>query len=93
MSKVQALEAKRRVEQALEALRVGLGGYVRKHMRDRHGKDWRRYASWRMQRGQSTSENHQGALRPAGRSEWLGAPVQSEMSNRGEPSAANRLRP
>ncbi len=40
-----ALAAKRRVEQGLEALRVGLGAYVRKHMEDRHGKHWRHYAS------------------------------------------------
>ena len=36
-----ALAAKQRVEEALEALRIGLGAYVAKHMRDRHGKDWR----------------------------------------------------
>ena len=41
----KALEAKQRVEKGLEALRVGLGAYVGKHMRDRHGKNWRHYAS------------------------------------------------
>ena len=40
-----ALEAKQRVEKGLEALRLGLGAYVGKHMRDRHGKNWRHYAS------------------------------------------------
>ncbi len=40
-----ALAAKNRVEQALEALRTGLGQYVGKHMRDRHGAHWRHYAS------------------------------------------------
>ena len=37
--------AKQRVEEGLEALRVGLNPYVAKHMRDRHGADWRHYAS------------------------------------------------
>ena len=40
-----ALEAKQRVEKGLEALRLGLGPYIGKHMRDRHGKHWRHYAS------------------------------------------------
>ena len=40
-----ALAAKQRVEKAVEALRVGLGPYVGKHMRDRHGNHWRHYAS------------------------------------------------
>ena len=40
-----ALDAKQRVEKAVEALRVGLGPYVGKHMRDRHGNHWRHYAS------------------------------------------------
>ena len=40
-----ALEAKQRVETGLEALRNGLGEYVGKHMRDRHGNLWLRYAS------------------------------------------------
>ena len=40
-----ALAAKQRVEKAVEALRVGLGPYVGKHMRDRHGNHWRNYAS------------------------------------------------
>ena len=40
-----ALGAKQRVEKAVEALRVGLGPYVGKHMRDRHGNHWRHYAS------------------------------------------------
>ena len=40
-----ALAAKQRVEKAVEALRLGLGPYVGKHMRDRHGNRWRHYAS------------------------------------------------
>ena len=40
-----ALEAKQRVEKGLEALRLGVGAYVAKHMRDRHGNHWRHYAS------------------------------------------------
>ncbi|MDE0459206.1 MAG: DUF499 domain-containing protein [Chromatiales bacterium] len=40
-----ALAAKQRVEAGLEALRVGLAPYVARHMRDRHGPDWRHYAS------------------------------------------------
>ncbi|MDE0176181.1 MAG: DUF499 domain-containing protein [Defluviicoccus sp.] len=40
-----ALAAKQRVEKAVEALRVGLGPYVGKHMRDRHGNHWRHHAS------------------------------------------------
>ncbi len=38
-------EAKQRVEQGLEALRQGLDPYVAKHMEDRHGNNWRQYAS------------------------------------------------
>ena len=41
----RTLEAKRRVEDGLEALRAGLGPYVAKHMQDRYGTKWRRYAS------------------------------------------------
>ena len=41
----QALAAKQRVEEGLEALRVGLVPYVARHMRDRHGPNWRHYAS------------------------------------------------
>ena len=37
--------ARRRVEEGLEALRAGLAPYVEKHMRDRHGAEWRQYAS------------------------------------------------
>ena len=40
-----ALAAKQRVEADLEALRVGLAPHVARHMRDRHGPDWRHYAS------------------------------------------------
>ena len=40
-----ALEAKQRVEQGLEALRHGLAPYVAKHMQDRHGTNWRQFAS------------------------------------------------
>ena len=41
----RARAAKQRVEEGLEALRVGLAHYVAKHMRDRHGPNWRHYAS------------------------------------------------
>ena len=44
-SPAAALAAKQRVENAVEALRAGLGPYVGKHMRDRHGNHWRHYAS------------------------------------------------
>ena len=40
-----ALAARHRVENGLEALRVGLGPCVGKHMRDRHGNHWRHHAS------------------------------------------------
>ena len=39
------LDAKQRIERGLEALRSGLGPYVRRHMRDRHGNHWRHHAS------------------------------------------------
>ena len=41
----RARAAKQRVEEGLEALRVGLAPYVAKHMGDRHGPNWRHYAS------------------------------------------------
>ena len=41
----KARAAKGRIDTGLDALRVGLGPYVAKHMRDRHGNHWRRYAS------------------------------------------------
>ena len=44
-NEASALAAKQRVEAGLEALRVGLAPYVARHMRDRHGPDWRHYAS------------------------------------------------
>ncbi|MDD9980085.1 MAG: hypothetical protein OXU81_01800 [Gammaproteobacteria bacterium] len=47
----QALEAKQRVEEGLEALRVGLIPYVARHMRDRHGPNWRHYARRRFAPG------------------------------------------
>ncbi len=37
--------AKQRVDQALEALRIGLGPYVADRMKQRHGDNWRQYAS------------------------------------------------
>ena len=40
-----ALAAKQRVERGLEALRIGLGSYVAKHMTDRYGDHWRQQAS------------------------------------------------
>ena len=40
-----AAAAKRRVEEGLETLRAGLAPCVEKHMRDRHGEGWRRFAS------------------------------------------------
>ncbi len=39
------LASKQRVERGLEALRVGLGPYVARHMRARHGDDWRHFAA------------------------------------------------
>ena len=47
--------AKRRIEEGLEVLRTGLGPYVAKHMRDRHGSHWRHYAS-RARRDESAGE-------------------------------------
>ena len=41
----RAHAAKQRIEKGLDSLRVGLGPYVAKHMRDRHGNHWRHYAS------------------------------------------------
>ena len=41
----EAHAAKQRIETGLDSLRVGLGPYVAKHMRDRHGDHWRQYAS------------------------------------------------
>ena len=40
-----AATAKRRVEEGLETLRAGLAPYVERHMRDRHGEGWQRFAS------------------------------------------------
>jgi predicted AAA+ superfamily ATPase len=37
--------AKQRVDQALEALRVGLAPYVAEKMKQRHGNNWRQFAS------------------------------------------------
>jgi Protein of unknown function (DUF499)/Swt1-like HEPN len=37
--------AKQRVDQALEALRIGLSPYVTEKMQQHHGKHWRQYAS------------------------------------------------
>ena len=51
----QAHAAKQRVEEGLEALRGGLAPYVAKHMRDRHGPNWRHYAS-RARRDESGGE-------------------------------------
>ena len=51
----RARAAKQCVEEGLEALRVGLAPYVAKHMRDRHGPNWRHYAS-RARRDESGGE-------------------------------------
>jgi len=51
----QARAAKQRVEGGLDALRVGLAPYVAKHLRDRHGPNWRHYAS-RAHRDESGGE-------------------------------------
>ena len=51
-----ALEAKQRVEEGLEALRVGLAPYVARHIRDRHGPNWHHYAS-RARRDESSGDN------------------------------------
>lgn len=40
-----ARDARQRVDRGLEALRVGLGAYVERLMRDRHGERWRDHAS------------------------------------------------
>lgn len=40
-----AFGAKQNVDHALEALRVGLGPYVADRMKQRHGNQWRQYAS------------------------------------------------
>ena len=40
-----AIDARQRVDRGLEALRAGLGPYVERHMRDRHGYRWRDHAS------------------------------------------------
>lgn len=40
-----AFGAKQKVDQALEALRIGLGPYVAEQMKARHGNHWRQYAS------------------------------------------------
>ena len=37
--------AKQRVDHGLEALRVGLSPYVAEKMKQRHGNNWRQYAS------------------------------------------------
>jgi len=39
MSGTEAFAAKQRIDQGLEALRVELGPYVTRHMRDRYGDD------------------------------------------------------
>ena len=57
----RALAAKQRVEKGLEALRVGLGPYVGKHMQDRHGDRWRHHAS-RAQGGDAGGELDAHAL-------------------------------
>lgn len=41
----EAFGAKQRVDQALEALRVGLSSYVAERMQQRHGDQWRQFAS------------------------------------------------
>ena len=40
-----ATEARERIDRGLEAVRMGLGPYVAKHMGDRHGERWRDRAS------------------------------------------------
>ncbi|TVR81375.1 MAG: hypothetical protein EA405_08755, partial [Rhodospirillales bacterium] len=47
-----SFSAKQKVDQALEALRVGLGPYVAERMKQRHGNHWRQFAS-RAARGDS----------------------------------------
>ena len=41
----RAQAAKQRIEKGLDSLRVGLGPYVAKRMRERHGNHWHHYAS------------------------------------------------
>src|SRR5690606_7796196 len=40
-----SFSAKQKVDQALEALRLGLGPYVADRMKQRHGNHWRQFAS------------------------------------------------
>ena len=40
-----AIDARQRVDRGLEALRAGLGPYVERHLRDRHGYRWRDHVS------------------------------------------------
>lgn len=40
-----ARDARQRLDQGLESLRVGLGVYVERHMRNRHGDRWQDHAS------------------------------------------------
>ena len=40
-----ARDARQRVDRGLEALRIGLGAYVERHMRDRRGDRWRDHVS------------------------------------------------
>lgn len=41
----KSFSAKQNVDQALEALRIGLGPYVAERMKQRHGDQWRQFAS------------------------------------------------
>ncbi|MCY3988741.1 MAG: DUF499 domain-containing protein [Gammaproteobacteria bacterium] len=58
-----AQPAKQRVDQGLEALRLALAPYVAKHMRDRHGEDWQRYASRARPRGSAGELDLYGLLK------------------------------
>ena len=58
-----AVAARTRVDQALDAVRIGLGPYVAKHMNDRYGERWRGHAS-RARGGNAQSElDVQGLLK------------------------------
>jgi len=45
-----AFTAKQRVDQALEALRIGLSPYVAERMKQCHGNHWRRFREPRQRR-------------------------------------------
>src|SRR5690606_14119876 len=55
--------AKQRVDRALEALRIGLGPYVAERMTQRHGDQWRQFASRAAGSGPDTDLDVYGLLK------------------------------